>query len=153
MELSYEAVCFDLFGTLVEAGGRAVDGAAEALSTLPRSRWAIVTSCGGEFARALLESAGLPLPENLIGADDVTRGKPAAEPYLRGAQALGVAPERVLCVEDSRDGIAAGRAAGMDVLAILHGRGLAFAREASFQIERFGDATWSVHPSGITVSI
>ena len=153
MELSYGAVCFDLFGTLVEPDGLAVRGAREALELLPAQRWAIVTSCGSRFAGALLDSAGLPVPHVLIAADHVTAGKPSAQPYLAGAKALGFDPGDVLCVEDSRDGIAAGRAAGMDVLAILRGRGLSFAQGASFQVERFDEIRWKTTGDQISVVI
>src|ERR1700719_3334841 len=53
MVLSYEAICFDLFGTLVEEDGRATEGARSALVTVPRERCAIVTSCGEQFAQIL----------------------------------------------------------------------------------------------------
>lgn len=148
MELSYAAVCFDLFGTLVDPGGNAVPGARDALQLLPADRWSIVTSCGSTYARILVASAGLPEPRVLVASDDVERGKPAPDPYVTGAARLRVAPNAVLVVEDSRDGIAAGRAAGMDVLAILRGRGLTFARDASFQVERFADITWSLDGNG-----
>ena len=148
MELSYAAVCFDLFGTLVDPEGHAVDGARDALNTLPVDRWAIVTSCGSAYARMLIASAGLPEPRVLIASNDVERGKPAADPYVAGAARLRIQPSHVLCVEDSRDGIAAGRAAGMDVLAILRGRGLSFARDASFQVERFSDVEWAAQKDG-----
>ena len=148
MELSYAAVCFDLFGTLVDPEGNAVDGARDALRLLPADRWAIVTSCGSAYARILIASAGLPDPRVLVASDDVERGKPAADPYVTGAARLRVAPGSALVVEDSRDGIAAGRAAGMDVLAILRGRGLAFSRDASFQVERFNDITWALDENG-----
>jgi len=62
MELSYEAICFDLFGTLVEEDGRATEGARGALVTVPRERCAIVTSCGQQFAQTLLRTAQLPQP-------------------------------------------------------------------------------------------
>ncbi len=142
MELSYVAVCFDLFGTLVDHEGNAVAGARDALRLLPADRWAIVTSCGSAYARTLIASAGLPEPHVLIASDTVEHGKPAPDPYLAGASALRMAPSNVLVVEDSRDGIIAGRNAGMDVLAILRGRSLVFARDASFQVERFSDIAW-----------
>ena len=148
MELSYAAVCFDLFGTLVDPEGNAVDGARDALTIVPADRWAIVTSCGSSYARMLIASAGLPEPRVLIASDDVEHGKPAPDPYVAGAAQLRASPSDVLVVEDSRDGIAAGRAAGMDVLAILRGRGLSFARDASFQVERFSDIEWSAQKDG-----
>jgi len=148
MRLSYDAVCFDLFGTLVTGDGAPIGGARAALDVLPPERWAIVTSCDSSFALALIASAGLPLPRVLISADDVMNGKPAPDPYLAGAHALGVHPKRTLVVEDSRDGIAAGRAAGMDVVAIAHGRGLAFARDAIAHVDRFEELRWRINPDG-----
>jgi sugar-phosphatase len=70
------------------------------------------------LAERLLRRAGLRLPELIVSADDVGRGKPAPDCYLQAAQRLGTAPERTLVVEDSRQGIAAGVAAGMTVVAV-----------------------------------
>jgi sugar-phosphatase len=151
MRLSYDAVCFDLFGTLVTGEGTAIDGAREALDALPSERWAIVTSCGTSFALALISAAGLRLPRILVSADDVTRGKPAAEPYLVAAARLGVSPKRTLVVEDSRDGIDAGCAAGMDVIAIARGRGVAFAGGAIAHVDRFAELRWLAEDTGNVV--
>ncbi|MEO9170430.1 MAG: HAD-IA family hydrolase, partial [Candidatus Baltobacteraceae bacterium] len=130
MELSYEAVCFDLFGTLVEEDGRAVPGALRALESVTRERCAIVTSCGGQFARALLATARLPAPPLLITSDDVERGKPAPDGYALAARRLGIEPAKIVVFEDSRQGIVAARAAGLDVIAILAGRAPSYAAEA-----------------------
>ncbi|MNE43794.1 putative phosphatase [compost metagenome] len=43
-------------------------------------------------------------------------GKPAAEPYLRGAYLLGIEPSQCIVVEDSVPGALAGLAAGMTVI-------------------------------------
>ena len=144
----YRAVCFDLYGTLVNDDGTAVLGAREALVSLPELRWCIVTSCGSAFARRLILSAGLPLPRLLVGAEHVEHGKPAPDPYALAIRTLGIESSEAIVVEDSRQGIASGRAAGLDVMAILNGRGLAFAREASFQVERFCDVQWSIATDG-----
>jgi sugar-phosphatase len=79
---------------------------------------AIVTSCTLRLARARLAAAGLPEPAVLVTADMVERGKPAPDPYLLGAQRLGVAAEDCIVLEDAPAGIAAGRAAGMTVWAV-----------------------------------
>jgi HAD superfamily hydrolase (TIGR01509 family) len=44
---------------------------------------------------------------------DYARGKPHPDPYLRAAEALGVAPEDCLALEDSHNGVRAAAAAGM----------------------------------------
>lgn len=148
METTYDAICFDLFGTLVEEDARAIVGAAEALGLIPARRWAIVTSCGASFARALLAQAGLPEPRVLISSDDVVRGKPAPDGYALAAQRLGVDPRRALVIEDSRQGVLAGRAAGMDTLVILRGRPMSYAQEALYMVERFSMIAFVVNEEG-----
>ena len=51
---------------------------------------------------------------------EVPHGKPAPDIFLRAAQLLGVAPENCCVIEDSRPGVAAGLAAGMQVIAITN---------------------------------
>jgi mannitol-1-/sugar-/sorbitol-6-phosphatase len=94
---------------------RAFDGAADVLAQAPV---AIVTSCTAPLAGARLEAAGLPIPDVLVTADRVPRGKPAPDPYLIGARELGVDPARCAVLEDAPAGITAGKAAGATVLAI-----------------------------------
>ncbi|MFB7275145.1 HAD family hydrolase [Streptomyces sp. NPDC056244] len=53
----------------------------------------------------------------VFSAQDVGRGKPAPDLFLYAAQRMGVAPGRCAVVEDSPLGVAAARAAGMDVYA------------------------------------
>lgn len=53
----------------------------------------------------------------VFSAQDVGRGKPAPDLFLYAAERMGVAPGRCAVVEDSPLGVAAARAAGMDVYA------------------------------------
>lgn len=115
---TYQAVLFDLFGTLVTDRGDAIEGAREILDRLPKEHWAIVTSCPAQLAQLLLARAQLPEPKVLVTSNDVARGKPAPDCYLLAADRLGVKPEACLVVEDSFHGIAAGRAAGMNVISV-----------------------------------
>jgi len=55
-----------------------------------------------------------------VSSADVSRGKPAPDIFLRAAQLLGVDPAECWVIEDSKPGIAAGRAAGMPVIAITN---------------------------------
>ena len=54
--------------------------------------------------------------DTLVCGEDVQRHKPAPEPYLLAAQRLGA--RTALVVEDSEPGMASGRAAGFEVLAV-----------------------------------
>ena len=95
-----------------------LEGAAALLETLPSERWAVVTSGTRALAHARLRACGLPIPQTFVGAEDVQRGKPDPECYLRGARLLGVRPDRCVVVEDAPSGVAAGRAAGATVIAV-----------------------------------
>lgn len=89
-----------------------VAGAAALLRSLDPARWAVVTSATGELARRRLAAAGLPQPKVLVSADDVVRGKPLPEGYLKAAEALGAAPGASVVFEDAEAGLLAGRASG-----------------------------------------
>lgn len=56
--------------------------------------------------------------EALITDSKVEHSKPHPDPYLKGAAALGVAPEKCIVFEDSYSGLEAGRAAGAKVVAL-----------------------------------
>ena len=86
---------------------------------LPVSAPAAVMSAGTrELATARLTAVGLPVPQTLVTADDVTFGKPDPEPYRRAAAALGVPEAECVVVEDAPMGILAAKRAGMTVLAV-----------------------------------
>src|ERR1700704_5088721 len=89
----------------------ALPGAEELLRALPANQYAIVTSATRPLAEVRLRAAGLHVPENLVTARDVQRGKPNPDPYLMGARNLGVAPAECVVIEDAPSGIRAGRAA------------------------------------------
>jgi beta-phosphoglucomutase-like phosphatase (HAD superfamily) len=54
----------------------------------------------------------------VVSSDEVEHGKPAPDVYLLAARRLGVDPARCLVVEDSLNGVRAGRAAGMTVVLV-----------------------------------
>ena len=96
----------------------AIPGAAELLRSLPSSNFTVVTSATRALAAARLQHAGLIVPKNLVSADDVAHGKPAPEPYLKGAARLGFTPADCIVFEDTPAGIQSGKAAGMRVIAL-----------------------------------
>jgi sugar-phosphatase len=112
-------------------------GALQLLEALPLDRWAIVTSCTRRLAEVRIAAAELPKPKYLVTSNDVRRGKPDPEPYLKGAQILAVAAEECVVVEDAPAGIRAGKAAGARVVALR-----TTAREAEL---REAGADWIVN--------
>ena len=80
-------------------------------------KMAVVTSSARTEIEPLLEVAGLRhYFDTLVCAGDAPRHKPAPDPYLLAAERLGT--RTALVVEDSKAGIASGRAAGFEVLEI-----------------------------------
>ncbi|HLX74382.1 MAG TPA: HAD family hydrolase [Terriglobales bacterium] len=95
-----------------------IKGAMELVSSLPRERWAVVTSGTRYLATRRLATNGLTAPAVFVTADEVTVGKPHPEPYLKGAQLLGFSPKDCLVFEDAPAGIEAARAAGMTAIGV-----------------------------------
>jgi mannitol-1-/sugar-/sorbitol-6-phosphatase len=146
--------------TLVEAETRdtsgilVFDGAADLLASIPRGRWAIVTSGTYSVASARLRSAGLPIPDVLITADRVTRGKPDPEGYLAAASALGTDPAACIVVEDAPPGIEAARRAGMRCIAITTTHAADELRAATVIARQLPDLTVaSPSPGGMTITV
>ncbi|MFL5258891.1 MAG: HAD family hydrolase [Hyphomicrobiales bacterium] len=78
--------------------------------------YCIATSSGKERAECSLAGAGLADPKvPLFTASMVAHGKPAPDLFLFAAAQMGVSPSSCLVLEDSLAGIAAARAAGMEV--------------------------------------
>ncbi len=82
-------------------------------------RLALASSSRRLVIQEVLETLGLDgIFEAVVSGDEVARGKPAPDGFLIAARRLGVEPDRCLVVEDSRNGVLAGKAAGMTVAAI-----------------------------------
>jgi HAD superfamily hydrolase (TIGR01509 family) len=74
---------------------------------------ALVSNARRSFAERGLRTAGLlDAFAVIVTFDDVARPKPAPDPYLTAAAALGVSATDCAVLEDSPTGLAAGRAAG-----------------------------------------
>ncbi|HEX3223403.1 MAG TPA: HAD-IA family hydrolase [Nocardioides sp.] len=94
-----------------------IPGAAALLGSLELP-WAVVTSAPRELAVRRLAAAGLPLPDVLVPADEIRRGKPAPDGYLRAAGLLGADPRACVALEDTEPGVRAAQAAGSRVVVI-----------------------------------
>ena len=80
---------------------------------------ALASSSNREWVDAALDSLGLRrFFDQTVAGDEVSRGKPDPEIYLRAAERLGAAPGSCVAVEDAPAGIASARAAGMSVVAV-----------------------------------
>jgi sugar-phosphatase len=99
-------------------GLRVLAGASELLDALPPERYTIVTSGTRRLATRRLQVVGLPVPANMVTADDVERGKPDPGPYLAGTAAVGFPAGDCLVFEDAPSGIRSALSAGAQVVAV-----------------------------------
>lgn len=95
-----------------------VSGAANFLKSLPANQWAIVTSAPRALALRRMAAAGIPEPDVMVTAEDVSAGKPDPAGYRLAARRLQVDPAECLIFEDAAVGIRAGEAAGAHVMVI-----------------------------------
>jgi HAD superfamily hydrolase (TIGR01509 family) len=95
-------------------------GADEAVRTLA-DRWplGLASSSNREVIDLVLELAGFGDAFRVtVSSEQVERGKPAPDVYLKTARELGAAPARCVAVEDSSNGLRAAAAATMTVIAV-----------------------------------
>lgn len=111
----------DHYARLAAHGLPAIRGAPAFVTTLGTHGvpCAVATSASRWDAERLLGAIGLRSRfECLVAADDVWRGKPEPEVYLKAAEGLGVEPARCLVFEDALVGVEAARRAGMRVIGL-----------------------------------
>jgi sugar-phosphatase len=96
----------------------ALPGALHLLQNIPQAGWTVVTSATRPLAEVRLRAAGLPIPQHLVTASDLQRGKPFPDPYLKGAEALGIPVTHCVVAEDASSGVRSGKTADARVLGI-----------------------------------
>lgn len=80
----------------------------------------LVTMSLRRMAQSVVDLIDFDAFDGIIAGDDVTHPKPHPEPYLRGAELLGVDIADVVAIEDSPTGVRSGVAAGAVTLGVPH---------------------------------
>lgn len=99
----------------------------------------VVSGAARSEIEPVVRAAGLDAAISfIVAADDVAKGKPDPEGYLRALELLGgvVRAEQVLVVEDTEAGVVAAKAAGMHVLGLTGTLAADRLRQADALIER-----------------
>lgn len=123
-ELDRQGIEDEVVGAMIEryrvAGAPRIDGAVEATVRIATNLpVAVASSAHMSVIQAALDSLGVGgLFGAVVSSDEVALGKPAPDVYLLAAARLGVDPAACLVVEDSLNGVLAGRAAGMAVVLV-----------------------------------
>ena len=122
-EADEPAIAEDIVRRVAErfrGGPPVIDGAVEAVRRIA-ARWrvAVASSAHPAVIEAALEATGLGATIPIaVSSDEVAHGKPEPDVYLAAARLLGVEPAACLVVEDSINGLRAGKAAGMTTVLI-----------------------------------
>jgi mannitol-1-/sugar-/sorbitol-6-/2-deoxyglucose-6-phosphatase len=104
----------------VKARGQPMPGVTAAIALFERYglRLAIASSSPLRLIDAVCDRLGLARIAVRCSAREEVRGKPAPDVYLTAARRLGVAAAGCLALEDSPNGIASARSAGMRCVAV-----------------------------------
>lgn len=98
-----------------------IDGAAEAVRRMAEiAPVAIASSSPRRLIDTVVDELGLTdvLAHNTVSTEEVDRGKPAPDGYLKACELLGADPTRSVAVEDSTNGLKSAHNAGMVVVCI-----------------------------------
>ena len=118
-----------IFQQLVETEGILAYPAVPELVMAMSQRYPLAIASGARKheLEMILEMAGIrPYFEAIISADDVEKGKPDPESFLKAVQALNdsgkritsIKPEECVVIEDSKQGILSAHTAGMKCIAV-----------------------------------
>jgi len=121
-----------------------LEGAVELVMGLKKAGFelAIGSSTPKKNIEVVLESIGLAEVFHVrVGAEDVSRGKPDPEVFLKAAELIGVRPERCVVIEDAVAGIKAAKNAGMKAIAVTTTHPRERLAEADIIVERIADVT------------
>ncbi|WP_282823168.1 phosphoglycolate phosphatase [Pelomonas sp. V22] len=119
-----KAEFFDRYELRLLQQTQAFAGVPELLDALEADglAWGIVTNKSERFALPLTAGLGLAVrAAAVIGGDTTPHTKPHPAPLLEAARRAGVAPEHCIYVGDDHRDILAGRAAGMQTVAVSWG--------------------------------
>jgi HAD superfamily hydrolase (TIGR01509 family) len=111
----------EIFPAILDRALKPMPGLLPLLDLLEHARLpkAIATSSRRQFARDILGRCNLADRfQFVLTCEDVLRGKPDPEIYLRAAQRLEVPPGRMLVLEDSQNGCRAAVEAGTFAVAV-----------------------------------
>ncbi|MFC1890795.1 HAD family hydrolase [Thermodesulfobacteriota bacterium] len=96
-------------------------GAIDLLEYLQQLKFKTAVATSTEYKTAVKKLTGTELKsyfKNIVGGDQVEKGKPDPEIYLKVSTLLAEDPKDCLVLEDSDNGVIAASGAGMDVIQI-----------------------------------
>ncbi len=124
-------------------------GAKEVLLCLKKKGYSLglVTGTPSKEVKKILPSAIYRLFGCIIAGDEVKKGKPHPEPYLRAAKLMDVRPSECVVVENAPFGVESAKCAGMFCVAITTGLTKDYLKRADIIVEDLADMIGVVEKS------
>jgi beta-phosphoglucomutase len=117
-----KALTYEIYLELIRVSLEAVAGVHAFLAEARAAGLRLAVATGSDRPKLEGNLAAIGVPEStfeiVVSAEQVTHRKPHPETFTRAVELLGLPAERCLVVEDARNGVKAGRAAGCAVLGI-----------------------------------
>lgn len=130
-----------LEGLLRDSVMEAIEGIPDLLTALSEKgyRLGVASSTKRRLVELILEKIKIKrFFEEVTTGDEVANGKPAPDIFLAAAKKFTVLPQNCLVIEDSENGVQAGKAAGMKVIGFQNATtGKQNLHQADFVIESF----------------
>jgi beta-phosphoglucomutase-like phosphatase (HAD superfamily) len=89
----------------------------------------------------------------VVSVQDVKKGKPAPDVFLRAAELLNVDPKNCCVIEDAAAGVTAGKAAGMTVIAITNSLPREKLQHADFVVSTYDEIETILLPHQTTNTV
>lgn len=94
-------------------------GVLDFLEQIKHLGYKIALGSASKNAEIILEKTGLmPWFDLIIDGNKVSKSKPDPEVFIKGAEGLGIAPERCIVFEDAQAGVEAAKAGNMKAIGI-----------------------------------
>ncbi|HOO31989.1 MAG TPA: HAD family phosphatase [Thermotogota bacterium] len=104
-------------------------------------RLAVASSTDEKLVHLILEKIGIrDLFDPIVCGNQIEKGKPEPDIFLKAAELSGLRPEECLVIEDSKNGVTAGKKAGMTVVGFQSDDGTQNISHADIVIHSLKDA-------------
>jgi beta-phosphoglucomutase len=99
----------------------------------------LVTGSPIEEVHKILPAKILSMFNVIVAGNQVKKGKPHPEPYLKASKLLGLLPRRCMVVENAPFGIKSAKSAGMFCVAVTTSLPAEYLKEADIIVEKLAD--------------
>ena len=106
-----------------ESGLKAISGIEALLKDLKLNHFqiALASSSSYVFIDSILDKIGIrDYFDYILSGEDLANSKPAPDIFLEAAKGLGCLPHQCIVIEDSNNGVAAAKAAGMKCIGYMN---------------------------------